>query len=247
MPPRALRRPAAAAASLRLRAPPPRSAGLKPGPAGRSGAPPRPPPIGCPRSRLPPPGPGLLPPVPARHRGLQPGARYWVSLLGSRAPAVLIGRWGFIHDPHHHRPRTHSRPGGAAATWGVARGWHWDRTPSGPGCVGPALTAARETRSPVGPHVPHKLNFRLHPTGAGGGLRAPGGARVPSRDSAPHSSLRCASACGPGSRESGLQRERSCVASRLGTARLLTSGASPPAAARSHRVLPRSWFSLFSL
>nr|XP_027792851.1 basic salivary proline-rich protein 2 [Marmota flaviventris] len=60
MPPRALRR-AAAAAPLRLRAPPPRSAGLKPGPAPRSGAPPLPPPIGCPRSRLPPPGLGPRP------------------------------------------------------------------------------------------------------------------------------------------------------------------------------------------
>ncbi|XP_060235572.1 uncharacterized protein LOC110540019 isoform X2 [Meriones unguiculatus] len=64
----------------------------------------------------------------------------------------------------------------------------------------------------------------------GGGLRAPGGARAPSRGSAPHSSLRGAAACGPGSRESGLRREReSGVASWLCTAQLLTSAASPPA------------------
>ncbi|XP_045331048.1 translation initiation factor IF-2-like [Leopardus geoffroyi] len=87
MPPRAQRR-AAAAAPLRLRAPPPRSAGLKPRPARRSGAPPHPPPIGCPRSRLPPPGHGPRPPRPPAARPGRPelaiGPRSRVPLTAGR-------------------------------------------------------------------------------------------------------------------------------------------------------------------
>ncbi|XP_037665812.1 uncharacterized protein DKFZp434B061-like [Choloepus didactylus] len=83
MPPRALRR-AAAAAPLRLRAPPRRSAGLKPGPAQRSGAPPRPAPIGCPRSHLPPPGPSPRPTLPP---AAEPGGPEFAIGPRSRGPA----------------------------------------------------------------------------------------------------------------------------------------------------------------
>lgn len=78
---------------------------------------------------------------------------------------------------------------------GVARGPHplWSRL------RGPRFPRRAGDSEPGRSHVPHKLNFHPHPTGAGG-LRAPGGARAPSRDSVPHSSLLCAAACGPGSR-----------------------------------------------
>ncbi|XP_075800731.1 uncharacterized protein LOC142833327 [Microtus pennsylvanicus] len=202
MPPRALRR-AAAAASLRLRAPPPRS----PPPAPR----PRPPPL-----------------VPARRRGLQPRACHWALLPGSRAPAVLIGRWGFIHEPpppipsaYTFTPRGRGRHVGSGA--GVAPGPH-------PPLVPPAWAPLSPQRGSLGAlSVPRSTQPENPPASQwAGGLLAPGGAPAASRDSARHSSPLCAAACGPGSR--GLQRERGGVASRLGTARLLTSAASPTAA-----------------
>ncbi|XP_073759682.1 uncharacterized protein [Callorhinus ursinus] len=131
MPPRALRR-AAAAAPLRLRAPPPRSAGLKPRPA---------------------------------------RARHWASLPGvSRADRA---DWPLgLHSRPPYRPRTYSRPGGAAATWGVARGWHWDRTPSRPGCVGPAYPRRRRLGAR---QVPHSTRTEFPPVSCPGGQEAAAG------------------------------------------------------------------------
>ncbi|XP_032270751.1 WAS/WASL-interacting protein family member 3 [Phoca vitulina] len=117
MPPRALRR-AAAAAPLRLRAPPPRSAGLKPRPARRSGAPPHPPPIGCPRSRLPPPGHGPRPPRPPAAR---PGRPELAIGPRSRGPARRP-RFGARQVPHSTRTEFPpvSCPGGQEAAAGIA-------------------------------------------------------------------------------------------------------------------------------
>ncbi|XP_044889528.1 translation initiation factor IF-2-like [Felis catus] len=129
MPPRAQRR-AAAAAPLRLRAPPPRSAGLKPRPS----------------SPL-----GLAPGVP------RAGRADWPLGLHSRPP---------------YRPLTYSRPGGAAATWGVARGWHWDRTPSRPGCVGPAYPWCRRLGAR---QVPHSTRTEFPPVSCPGGQEAAAG------------------------------------------------------------------------
>ncbi|XP_036709484.1 synapsin-1-like [Balaenoptera musculus] len=113
---------------------------------------------------------------------------------------MLIGRWGFIHSPPY-LPRIRSRPGGAAATWGVARGWHWDRTPFRPGCVGPTFPRRWRLRAR---RVPRSKRAEFPPvTRPDGqrrwrGWRAPGGARVPRSSSAPRSSFRRAAAGGPG-------------------------------------------------
>nr|XP_030738637.1 atherin [Globicephala melas] len=198
MPPRAPRR-AAAAAPLRLRAPPPRSAGLKPDqlsapephptrrPLAASGAASRPPvPAPAPPARLP-----LGPAARSSPLGLTPGV-----------PRADHADWSLgLHSQPPYLPRIRSRPGGAAATWGVARGWHWDRTPSRPGCVGPTfprrwrLRARRVPRSKLAEFSPV-----TRPCGQRRwrGWRAPGGARVPRSSSAPRSSFRRAAAGGPG-------------------------------------------------
>ena len=73
---------------------------------------------------------------------LPPGRAAQSSPLGLTPGVPRAGHadWPLgLHSQPPYSPRTHSRPGGAAATWGVARGWYWDRTPSRPGCVGPAF------------------------------------------------------------------------------------------------------------
>lgn len=71
-------------------------------------------------------------------------------------------------SPPPHRPRTHSRPGGAAATWGVARGWHRDRTPLSSPLRGPRFPRSAGASEPYRSHVPHNLKIRPHLNGAGG-------------------------------------------------------------------------------
>lgn len=71
-------------------------------------------------------------------------------------------------SPPPHGPRTHSRPGGAAATWGVARGWHRDRTPLWFPLRGPRFPRSAGASEPSRSHVPHNLKIRPHPSRAGG-------------------------------------------------------------------------------
>ncbi|XP_053431516.1 translation initiation factor IF-2-like [Nycticebus coucang] len=112
-------------------------------------------------------------PAPAPRACLPPGRAAWSSPLGL-APGVPRGGradWPLgLHSRPPYCPRTHSRPRGAAATWGVERGWHWDRTPSRPGCVGPASPSAGDSE-PGRSRIPRELNSRLHPARAarGGG------------------------------------------------------------------------------
>ncbi|XP_077927911.1 uncharacterized protein LOC118552537 [Halichoerus grypus] len=136
MPPRALRRAAAAA----------------PLPASR-------PPATAPAPRV------RLPPGPAAQSsplGLAPGV-----------PRADRADWPLgLHSRPPYRPRTYSRPGGAAATWGVARGWHWDRTPSRPGCVGPAYPRLRRFGAR---QVPHSTRTEFPPVSCPGGQEAAAG------------------------------------------------------------------------
>eukprot|EP00074_Homo_sapiens_P110724 XP_024307285.1 uncharacterized protein LOC107985103 [Homo sapiens] len=154
MPPRALRRAAAAAPLPASRLP-------CPAPAPRA----RPPP--CPAAQSSP--LGVAPGVP------RAGRADWPLGLHSRPP---------------YRPRTHSRPGGAAATWGVARGWPWDRTPSRPGCVGPAFPQRWRLRARP---VPHSTRAEFPPASRPGSrdcrLREALGLREAAQPRAPPSSV----------------------------------------------------------
>lgn len=73
--------------------------------------------------------------------------------------------------PPPHGPRTHSRPGGAAATWGVARGWQRDRTPLWSPLRGPRFPRSAGASEPSRSLVPHNLKIRPHLSRAGGNCR----------------------------------------------------------------------------
>ncbi|XP_055257342.1 sterile alpha motif domain-containing protein 1-like [Moschus berezovskii] len=194
MPPRAPRRAAPrrrsspsagpAAALRRLKAGT-RSALRSPTPPAAHWLPAEPPPA-PPRPRPPPPAPACLPAGPPR-------ARHWASLPGSRAPATLIGRWGFIHSPPTVRVHTHAP--GARPPRGEWRG-------GGTGTAPPLVLAAWAPLSPVsgdsepgGSHAPREQNSRRSPAwvarggGGDGGLREALGFREAAQPRAPPSAV----------------------------------------------------------
>ncbi|XP_054994417.1 basic proline-rich protein-like [Sorex araneus] len=150
MPPRALHR-AAAAAPLPLRSPAPPAAHwlrAEPPPAPQPRAPPREPP----------------------RRPVGPlGARHWAVRPGSRAPAPLIGRRGFIHCPPTVRVHTHAP--GARPPRGEWRG-------GGTGTAPPLVRAAWAPRSPrAGASEPggsHTLREPEPRSPPAGGIARPG-------------------------------------------------------------------------
>ncbi|XP_057158339.1 transcription initiation factor TFIID subunit 4-like [Pan paniscus] len=221
MPPRALRR-AAAAAPL----PPTRSALRSPTPPAAHWLPAEPPPASPAR----PP-----PPAPARHPARPPRALHWASLPGSRAPAVLIGRRGFIHGPPTVRVHTHAP--GARPPRGEWRG-------GGPGTAPPLVLAvwaplypSAGDSEPGRSHIPRELNSRPHPARAAGiagsGRRSGSEKRLSPAPLPPQ--YRCRRTripAGPG----GCEREAARIRGSV-PARLLTAPASPPAAASVHWAL----------
>lgn len=136
-----------------------------------------------------------------------------------------------LHSRPPYHPHTHSRPGGAAATWGVARGWHWDRTPSSPGCVGPAFPLRWRLRArPVPPSTRAAFLAAFHRGDGDCGLREALGLRAATQPPTLPTAL--PRPPGQDSRERQAARVPGAV-----PALLLTSPASSPAASSSHRAV----------